>query len=176
MKVKRALAQLNDLAGEKQEKQIANMENEKKVHKELAAEDKINEKSKENGGDITSTSRDEANEGEKNIKEVEVVRNMDNKNEDKAAVKIQSAFKGFRSRKRVAKMLIGEARDGDKKKVEGNEDEKRREKELKSKEGRDERARRLKENLEKIDDDELKYKQEMRRKLKEEESLSIFEN
>ena len=177
VKVKQELAQLNYLAGEKQEKQIANMENEKKAHKELAAEEKASEESKENDCDITSTSRDEVNDGE-NIKgmEVEMVRNLENKDKDKAAVKIQSAYKGFRSRKRVAKMRNGEARDGGKKKVEGNEDEKRREEELKSKEGRDERARKLKEKLEKIDDDELKYKQERRRKLKEEESLSIFEN
>ena len=32
----------------------------------------------------------------------------------------------------------------------------------------------MKEKFEEIDDEELKYKQEMRRKLKEEKSLSIF--
>ena len=52
--------------------------------------------------------------------------------------------------------------------------EKRIDDELKLRESREERARRMKEKFEEIDDEELKYKQEMRRKLKEEKSLSIF--
>ena len=95
--------------------------------------------------------------------------------EDKAAVKIQSAYKGFRTRKKVSKKLIDEGRKCERgKKGAKPDNEKKNDDDLKLRESRDERARRLREKFEEIDDEELKYKEERRRKLKEEKSLSIF--
>ena len=101
---------------------------------------------------------------------------LDTKDEDRAAIKIQSAYRGSRARKKVAKMIIDEGRkcERGKKSAKKDKGEKRIDDELKLRESREERARRMKEKFEEIDDEELKYKQEMRRKLKEEKSLSIF--
>ena len=114
----------------------------------------------EDGNDVTKEKEEESQ-----------LDKLDTKDEDKAAVKIQSAYKGFRTRKKVAKLMAEEDRDGRGKKSEKKDE---REKELKLRESRDERARKLQEKLEEIDDEELKFKQERRQKLKEEKSLSIF--
>ena len=101
--------------------------------------------------------------------------NLDTKDEDRAAIKIQSAYRGSRARKKVTKMIIDEGRKCERGKEGAKKNhEEKKDRELQLRASREERARRMKEKFEEIDDEELKYKQEMRRKLKEEKSLSIF--
>ena len=94
---------------------------------------------------------------------------LDTKDEDRAAIKIQSAYRGSRARKKVSKMIIDEGRKCERGKDSAKKGkEKRNDDESKLRESREERARRMKEKFEEIDDEELKYKEEMRRKLKDE--------
>ena len=145
------------------------MGDEKKAEEEHGAD------AKDEDNDIKTSAEPKNIVEERNVMMEEA--KLDTKDEDKAAVKIQSAYKGFRTRKKVAKMMTDDEgrKEREKKSAKRDKEEKKKnEEELKLKEGRDERARRLKEKFEEIDDAEFKYKQEMRKKLKEEKSLSIF--
>ena len=143
------------------------MGDEKKAEEEHGADAKDEE------SDIKTSAEPKNIDEERNVIMKEEAK-LDTKDEDNAAVKIQSAYKGFRTRKKVAKMMTDDEgrKEREKKSAKQDKEEKRNDEELKV--GRDERARRLKEKFEEIDDAEFKYKQEMRKKLKEEKSLSIF--
>ena len=145
------------------------MGDEKKAEEEHGADAKDEE------SDIKTSAEPKNIDEERNVIMKEEAK-LDTKDEDNAAVKIQSAYKGFRTRKKVAKMMTDDEgrKEREKKSAKQDKEGKRNDEELKLKEGRDERARRLKETFEEIDDAEFKYKQEMRKKLKEEKSLSIF--
>ena len=144
------------------------MGDEKKAGEDTVAEVTTGAKAEES--DIqTSTEAKDYDEERRSTKEEDMLNTED---VDKAAVKIQSAYKGFRTRKKVAKMRTDDGRR--KKSVKEDKDEKRSDEELKLREARDERARIMKEKFEKIDDEEFRYKQERKKKLKEEKSLSIF--
>ena len=140
---------------------------------EKKAEEEHGAYAKDEESDIKTSAEPKNIDEERNVIMKEEAK-LDTKDEDNAAVKIQSAYKGFRTRKKVAKMMTDDEgrKEREKKSAKQDKEEKRNDEELK--EGRDERARRLKEKFEEIDDAEFKYKQEMRKKLKEEKSLSIF--
>ena len=141
------------------------MGDEKKAGEDTVAEVTTGAKAEESDIQTSTEAKDNVEE-RRSTKEEDMLNTED---VDKAAVKIQSAYKGFRTRKKVARMRTDDGR-----RKESVKEDKRCDEELKLREARDERARIMKEKFEKIDDEEFRYKQERKKKLKEEKSLSIF--